>query len=89
MRQVPARYRATAPPPAVADSSAARAEGDGADVLVRMPGDGNCMFHALAYPDGCHRRVRAAETERRRLSRQRLARENVIPELYIWSHWIT
>ena len=27
--------------------------------VVRMPGDGNCLFHSLAYPRGHHRMVRA------------------------------
>lgn len=27
--------------------------------VKRIPGDGNCLFHSLSYPDGNHRMVRA------------------------------
>jgi hypothetical protein len=27
--------------------------------VKRMPGDGNCLFHSLSYPNGNHRMVRA------------------------------
>tara|TARA_B110000046_G_C12962566_1_gene385191 strand:- start:434 stop:859 length:426 start_codon:yes stop_codon:yes gene_type:complete len=35
------------------------AAGKAATVVVRMAGDGNCLFRALAHPHGDHRVVRA------------------------------